>query len=585
MDYKDILINILCLSYFHNKNTSTQYLLLEPIVIRKIFLENSISKEDFKKYMLHFINDETIVEQIFNYYISNKLIINKNNCCVINNLYDKEKINQYNAIYTENSNYINSIETFLIKEIDKDIIKNKNILEYFYSFLINILIIDNDLKTSISDIDRIISFTINEVITNENNNYRNIIRNIIKGIVILKAVKNSTKSNILESNKIRIYVDNIFITNLFAWCEEVYHNSTILTLQALQLLDFDVSVHDITVELITRYVESAKKQNINKIRRNSLAYNIIFGDYNNKKFVDVRKSPPYLINNIIIENITNNGIKIVKGFKYEDKEKNIELYNKIHDTRKKINLLKKKRNSLEEKQTLYDYTIILLYDSIDYSVINKLTNMKNIFLTFQNAIINNVIYKTTDLYKPIMNTNIFVNLLLIESIVSNIQKYSNLVDIIVTNSYAQILGDSINTFIENVYKDSDINKEQKEHLFDLTKLKPIQKIIIESNMEPKIVENKIINEIEKKEKEKEEALDEKERKDKKDKFIHKVLIVALLSTLLFIISDNYLAPYIIKISNKLKKDFIDANYISSFIGLLPSIIVLINWFIKKNKKK
>ncbi|MEI0819671.1 hypothetical protein R4M03_04320, partial [Brachyspira pilosicoli] len=75
MDYKDILINILSLSYFYNKNTNTQYLLLEPIVMRKIHNNLDISKEELIKYISNFFNSNTsISEQIMTYYISSKII-------------------------------------------------------------------------------------------------------------------------------------------------------------------------------------------------------------------------------------------------------------------------------------------------------------------------------------------------------------------------------------------------------------------------------------------------------------------------------------------------------------------------------
>ncbi|WIH87828.1 hypothetical protein [Brachyspira pilosicoli] len=618
MDYKDILINILSLSYFYNKNTNTQYLLLEPIVMRKIHNNLDISKEELIKYISNFFNSNTsISEQIMTYYISSKIIqYNKQkNIYVINTNYKNDLLSQYEQVYLENSNKINSIESFFINNIKN--IKYNNILEDIYNFFVRYLNIYDDYHNdnNPSDVEQIIAIILNEMKDQDNEYYLDIIKSIIKGLIILKAVLNNNKSNLLKNKKPRIYLDNIFVTNLFTWCEPSYYESSILILETLRNLKFDIFIHSITLELILDYVHSARQINVNMIKRNSLFYNILYIDYNNKNAVDISNCPIHSIKNVIIEALSKYGIKILSDINYKSKEENKKLYDKIHNDRKLINMKRKKRDDLREKQTLYDYTIILYYNKVDLSEINRLYNMQNIFLTFQNAILNNVLYKTKDLYTPIMNVNNFMNLLLLETVILNIEDYSNLINIAIINSYSNILNHSFNVFVNNVYNDMRI--KNKDQLLDLVLDPEGRRLIIENKLNPIKTQRELINkiktleeelknkdeelknklknkdeELENKLKNKDEELENKLKiKDsetdlkiknyKKDKFIFKLVLIILLSILLFIISDAYIAKYIVVIINKVKKDFINTNYVSIFISMLPTIIGFIRWLFRK----
>ncbi len=575
MDYKDILINIMNLSYFHNKKTTTQYLLLEPIIIRKIHISLGISKEELIKYISNFFNNnDSISEQIIIYYSSSKIIQydKQKNIYIINSNYKNDLLSQYEQIYVENSNKINSIESFFINNIKN--IEYNNILEDIHNFFIKSLnIYDNyDNNTNPSNMDQMIAIILNEMKDRDNTFYLDIIKNIIKGLIILKAVLNNNKCNLLKNKKPRIYLDNIFITNLFVWCEQSYYKSSILILETLKTLKFDIFIHSITLELILDYVYSARKINVNRIKRNSLFYNILYFDYNNKNAVDVSSCSIHFIKNIIIEALNKYGIKILKDINYKSKKENKKLYNKIHNDRKHINRKRKKRDDLREKQTLYDYTIILYYNKVNFSEINRLYNMQNIFLTFQNAILNNVLYKTEDLYTPIMNVNNFMNLLLLETVISNMEEYSSLVDITIINSYSKILNHSFNIFINNVYKDMHI--KDRDQLLDLVLDPEGRRLIIENNLNPIKTQRVLINKIKKldeKLKNKDKEIDLKIKNYKKD--IIKIAIrFLILFSILFLLFNNILNNINIDNTKSFLYKIINNKIIITIITTIGSVI-------------
>lgn len=383
------------------------------------------------------------------------------------------------------------------------------------------------------------------------------IKNIIKGMIIIKAIENYKQSSLKEKNKPRIYLDNIFITNLFGWCDAPFYESSILTLEILNEFNFQVCVHNITLELVLDYLVSAKNYQ-NNLTVNSLFYNIINPDYNNKNHIQTRTKDLVNIKNDIFKALENYNIKIIDNFFLKKESDDPELYKRVHESRQSRNVLKGGSGVISEKQTLYDFTIILLYQNLNITKSN-LNNIDTIFITYQKPITENIDYKEYNLYSKIMPVSTFINLLLLESIILNIQEIDKFIDIVLINSYSNVLHSEFINYINNVQKEVNITEEEKNPLLMLKTDKDKKDIIIKNDSNPTLILEEL-NErekklIEKKDKEKQEALYENEKKYKRGKFIFKVVIIILLSILLFIVSNTYLAPYIIKIAGKIKKRY------------------------------
>ena len=498
VDYKDILTNILNLSDFYHreKRGKSQYLLLEPIIINKIGIDPNITKNELKEYLdIFFINDNNITEKIIDFYVSTKKILyDKNNSSYIlnfNNADINEKHRMYNNMYNLNLQEINDICHFFMSNIRDDIYFD--ISENIYRFLLETINNNIDIN-NINNIYKNIANLLNKLYDSMNK-YISVIKNIIKGIIILKSIENWKYSNFISTKKPKIYVDNMFITNLFAWCDYPFHNSTLLTLETLKEFNFEICVHNITVDLILEYVELAQKQK-NNIHNNNLQYYIINTDYNNKNALLVKNKELINIKEDIINKINEHSINIIDNFFWKNKEENIELFNKIHEDREKINIERGIQNDIAEKQTLYDFTVILLYKDINVKKGNTLSSMENIFLTYQKAIIKNRYNKKYNLYSKIMNTNVFMNVLLLEAIISNIQNIDKLINIALINSYSSILNQEIINYINNVHNEITITEEERKTLLYLPIDKEDRNLIIENDNDPiKILE--IIKEREK----------------------------------------------------------------------------------------
>ena len=473
------IINVMILSSFYEKidiNKKTRFLLLEPIIL--LFIRNKhIEKSDLVYYINSlFDNKINIADNIISSHIHSQFIkYNKSNKEYYLDINDKinEKLDLYESIKNNNLNELNKLKIFILGLISPNVLKdnninNFNISEYIYNFFYKRLEYSKknnfENNEALPQIEKNIANILNECYTNYKDNI-DIFKNIIQGIVILKAIENYKNSNLNNQKKPEIYVDNIFIQNLFGWCDDINYDNTILMLNTLKDLNFNVFIHSITLELINEYAVLAKKMNVKDTKVNDLAF-YIHNAYTDNTKLDI-------INNCNFENLHNKflskleeyniDIKTNLNFKDFNNNKTDTLYDKVHKYRQENNEIKGYSTNINELQTIYDSSIILRYNNFNINNKNSLENMNEIFLTYHSAIINHNLIKIRSIYKPIMNIKNFINLLLLEAILSNI-KNDKLIDIFLLNTYNGILSDEFDTFIKKIYEETDITDEDRELL-------------------------------------------------------------------------------------------------------------------------
>lgn len=517
MNYEERLINVLMLSSFYEEKPNKErfkYLLLEPIIIISIDNAKEISKQELIEYINELFDYKTNVsEKIVDYFhhSSNSLKYNKSNKSYSLNILNNEinnKLNEYRYIYLSNQNKIKELKSFILDKINKELSLEEDILESLYKFFMKSFTVnDKDTPLSYSDIDKNIANVLSECYE-KRESYIDIFKNIVKGMAILKSIQNYKNSNFIDDKKPIIYLDNIFISNIFGWCEYIYFDSALLILETLKEFKFDIAIHEITINLILEHINNARNIPANSVDMKSSFYYMVHFDYSNKKVVDIMSCPLQNIQNIVIRKIEENNIKIKKGMHLIDIETNKELCEKIHRFRKNLNEQKGDYRNIKDKQTLYDATIIKCFNKNDRTKINKLSNMQEIFLTYQRAIINNTAFKTDyTLYNPIMNVNAFMNLLLLETIISNISNIK-LIDIFIINSYSPILSSEFMNFINKTLSETSFNEEEKDELLALINDKDRKHFIIENGSDHK----KTLTYIREREKEKDKKIEEANKK-------------------------------------------------------------------------
>ena len=477
MDYQERIINILMLSDFYEKQNFDRggYLLLEPIIIRLIGDKKNIIRKDLISYISDFIlSKDLIIEQILDRFfdLSNLLMYNKKTKCYYLNLSDSKivnKINEYNNLYLSHKSDMLEFKIFLENNIDQNISIEKDIYEYIYHFFVDSFLYEANTTSNYSNIDKNIANILNECYE-KNIKYISIFKKIIQGIAIIKAMQTYKKSNIIMENKPTLYVDNVFISNIFGWCDDMYQENDLLALNILRdEFNFKIAIHEITIDLLLDYVDTAINLPQNKIDITSLFYYIRYPNYLNDNVFNINDYNISDINNAMIERIKeHHKIEIKKGLNYILPEDHKVLYDNVHNFRKNLNLERGNYRDINEKQTVYDVTIINRHSKLDRTKINSLQNMDEIFLTHQRAIINNTIYKPKyNLYNPIMNIKLFINLLLVETIINNIKQSNELLNIIVINYYSKILSSEFVYFINKTINDTNISDKDKKELLSL----------------------------------------------------------------------------------------------------------------------
>ena len=531
MDYQERIINILMLSDFYKKQNFDRggYLLLEPIIIRLIGDKKNIIRKDLISYISDFIlSNDLIIEQILDRFfdLSNLLMYNKKNKCYYLNLSDSKivnKINEYNSLYLSYKSDMLEFKIFLENNIDQNISIEKDIYEYIYHFFVDSFLCEANTTSNYSNIDKNIANILNECYE-KNIKYILIFKKIIQGIAIIKAMQTYKKSNVIMENKPTLYVDNVFISNIFGWCDDMYQENDLLALNILRdEFNFKIAIHEITIDLLLDYVDTAINLPQNKIDITSLFYYIRYPNYLNDNVFNINDYNISDINNAMIERIKeHHKIEIKKGLNYILPEDHKVLYDNVHNFRKNLNLERGNYRDINEKQTIYDVTIINRHSKLDRTKINSLQNMYEIFLTHQRAIINNTIYKPKyNLYNPIMNIKLFINLLLVETIINNIKQSNELLNIIVINYYSKILSSEFVHFINKTINDTNISDKDRKELLSLIVDKDRKNMVIKyGSNHLEILEkikndrndlNEKINLNEKALEEKDKALEEKDK--------------------------------------------------------------------------
>lgn len=520
MNYEEKLINVLMLSSFYKEKLNIEkvkYLFLEPIIIRAIDNAKEISKQELIEYINKLFDYENNISEkiVDSFHRSNYLKYDKINKSYSINISDNEinnKLNEYRYMYLLNQNKIENLKLFILDKINNELSLENDILKYLYDFFIKSFTInDKDTLLSYSDIDKNIANVLSECYE-KRENYIETFKNIVQGMAILKSIQNYKNSNFIDDKKPIIYLDNIFISNIFGWCEYIYFDSALLILETLKEFKFDIAIHEITIELILEHINNARNIPANSVDIKSSFYYMVHFDYSNKKVVDIISCSLQNIQNIVISKIEEYGIKIKKGMRLIDIETNKELCEKIHRFRKKLNEQRGDYRDIKDNQTLYDATIIKYFNKNDRTKINKLSNMQEIFLTYQRAIINNTTFKSKyTLYNPIMNVSIFMNLLLLETIISNISNVKlneNLIDIFIINSYSPILSLEFMNFMNKTLSETSFTEEEKNELLALINDRDRKSYIIKNGSDHK----KTLNYIREKEREKDRKIEEANKK-------------------------------------------------------------------------
>lgn len=520
MNYEERLINVLMLSSFYKEKLNKErfkYLLLEPIIIIAIDNAKEISKQELIEYINKLFDYKTNISEkiVDSFHRSNYLKYDKINKSYSINISDNEinnKLNEYRYMYLLNQNKIENLKLFILDKINNELSLENDILKYLYDFFIKSFTInDKDTLLSYSDIDKNIANVLSECYE-KSENYIDTFKNIVQRMAILKSIQNYKNSNFIDDKKPIIYLDNIFISNIFGWCEYIYFDSALLILETLKEFKFDIAIHEITIELILEHINNARNIPANSVDIKSSFYYMVHFDYSNKKVVDIISCSLQNIQNIVISKIEEYGIKIKKGMRLIDIETNKELCEKIHRFRKKLIEQRGDYRDIKDNQTLYDATIIKYFNKNDRTKINKLSNMQEIFLTYQRAIINNTTFKSKyTLYNPIMNVNTFMNLLLLESIISNISNIKlneNLIDIFIINSYSPILSLEFMNFMNKTLSETSFKEEEKNELLALINDRYRKSYIIKNGSDHK----KTLNYIREKEREKNRKIEEANKK-------------------------------------------------------------------------
>lgn len=144
MDFNEKIINILNLSSFYKENNTgnkSQYLLLEPIVVRYIG-HDKIHKDKLIEYIDSlFKNKIGISENIINSHTTSKYIkydkVSKKYSLDLNDANVRNKLDEYNNINSSNKEALDKLNSFIISKMSNSVKNNIdifNVSEYVYNF-------------------------------------------------------------------------------------------------------------------------------------------------------------------------------------------------------------------------------------------------------------------------------------------------------------------------------------------------------------------------------------------------------------------------------------------------------------------
>lgn len=471
MKHEKIILNMLLLSEFtkleSNSTDKHRFLLLEPLIIDLLDGEKAKTHKNILDDLDSFKPDNNTIYNLLEKYKDDKIIFNKDQ-----NLYSleksekvKDKISKYNKKRETKKSEWNTFKNYALRVISKSkhtSINEFNIDEHFFNFYTEILYTNipdmPNRKLFNKDVNIEIGLFLEECHKNENSECFLVMENLLQGIFRTKAVLCGI--NGLNSGKLPIiYLDNVFMSNLFGWCNNMHYYSCKMIFEQLKSNKFKLKIHNETFDIIIKSIRKCKKMIANK---RSISYDTYFHymkniEPNNIVF-DINKIPLANMNNSLIEKLKEYEIAYDPDELGIDADSNDPKYTEIENARKQIN----DAYYVSESQTDYDYKIVKNYGTNTSISENTLSNMKEIFLTYQQAIIKSAYNNSEDItYTPIMSVRKFSKLLLLENSVNN-NNNSKLLQAIIKETYSNDLSKSIIDFLTKVLEDAHISDPDKK---------------------------------------------------------------------------------------------------------------------------
>lgn len=484
MNYNKEIIRMLSLSSFFKDNTNikdnAKYLLFEPIIFDELYKNPKKSKilsDDIKNILNKDISSaETIITSLIQ---EKSICIQRDLLSISDEESVRSRLDKYISIKNEHTNIWNKItETYLNTFDGKDVHK-LTVDKDFYLFFNKIF--DNK-NGEVYDSDVRISLFLEDCYT-KNEKYLNVIQNIIQGLAITKSFGTNEDLS-MQNNKPTIYCCNRFIGHTFGWCSDIKYKTAKLILKILKEHNFEIKIHDITLEALIDSINSYRNTSPQNVRPNTYFYDMKLCGNNKDAFcVDIMNRND--IYSSTREKIKDIGIKSIDQIKNISVDTNDELYKKINKSRNKIyanTQTTEYDDNLNQSQTKYDYKIIKNYNMHQHTNEDVLVNMREMFLTNQYPIYHNVLYTSGRLYEPIMSVQRFFTAFLLGNIMDNYNKNLETIKTIILNKSIDILDKKVSKFLADAI-DKKISDEDRrlliayasENIEDNNNLKHIEK--------------------------------------------------------------------------------------------------------------
>lgn len=473
MDVREKIILMLVISNFFNKKDlklKSHFLLLEPLISYILIDKNYHKRNEVMLFFQNFNIDVDIIDSFLEYFKNDNIIMYDEYQDAYRLTLDSE-IYKLNTYIIESQDLWNNLKDHSLHIATKNNLKNINTInfnEIFYNFFNNLLD-DNDTNNSLTDIDLEIAILIEELRTLNEEKYFYVIEHIMHGIAIIKAISHNKDKN---KEFPVIYLDNIFVGNILGWCNNIRHKSSILILQHLQKDGFIIKVHKETLEIIYTAIKKYKKAlaNHKNIIMGTFYYYLKYLDPNNK-YLNINDIPtPLIKENIILRlkeyNIIVNNDELGIKVDYQD-----AIYNTISSVRNDIY-----KNTLfdsgeieirpSEEQTNYDYIIIKYYEEeIKKNLNSQLGSIKEIFLTYQKAILISLPYKQNECtYSNIMWIKQFFRIIILDNVLSNININTEIFRTIIFEYCNNIMSNELIVKFNDIINNQNISEENKKLL-------------------------------------------------------------------------------------------------------------------------
>lgn len=470
MKYGRNIHNMLVLAEFFKKKVSSEdkhnFLLIEPLILNILDYEALKTQDNILDALSSFKPSKNTIYNLLEKYTDDRIIIREHQSYrLVESEEVKKKISMYDKIKEEKVAEWSTFKNHALRIISKSAhteIDEFTINEYFFKFYIDILYADIIDDNGCDDnVKRAIGLFLEECQRNKKNQCFSLMEDLLQGLFIAKAVLDGATN--LDTDKLPIiYLDNIFMGNLFGWTDNICHCSCTMIFQQLQLSGFKLKIHYETFNSIKESIWKYK----NAITQKKDIYAYSYFHYmkhiepNNSVF-NVNNFPSADIHNTLIDELKKYDITVNKRKLEIDINESDDKYHEIDSMRKNIN----HTYHADKYQTEYTYLMIKHYEIITNFDDNTLNNMKEIFLTCQQAIIKLAYGKLVDAtYTPIMSVRKFSKLLLLENSIANSNNNSKLLQAIIKDSYSKYLSNGIIDFVTKVIASTEISDFDKRRM-------------------------------------------------------------------------------------------------------------------------